>query len=388
MKKNVLIISSNLGIGGFQKSLISLLHYFDYNNYNVDLLIFRSGGVFENQIPSNVNLIHNKMPGEYFESFAPSVKKLFKLRRFGLVLIRLLISIIGLFDKGYAAIFMSKFIPKIDKEYDVSIDYNGQYILYYMINKIKAKRKITFFHSDYKMWSFYKRADERYYRKVDFIVTVSDLCVDSLKDYFPSEIYKIKRIENIITKETVNSTIGSENSFQDKFDGIRLLTVGRVCKEKGIDMAIEACRYLKHRGLDFKWYVVGQISDEKYFGNLINENDVVNEFVLLGATNNPYTYMKESDIIVHTSRFEGKAVVIEEAKVLNKPIIVTDFSTAKNQITNRKTGLIVNMDSESIANGILEVINNKDLREDIISELSKECNGNENEIKKLYQLMR
>lgn len=387
MKKKVLIICSNLGIGGFQKSLVSLLKYFDYDKYDVDLLLFIPEGIFMDLIPNNVNIISGIMPKEYFESLNVSFRKLIKDRHYILALLRLMSSSIGLIDKGYGAVFMSKFIPKLNQEYDISIDYNGQYILYYMINKITAKRKITFFHSDYKMWPYYKHVDRKYYSKVDYIVTVSDQCVKSLKTFFPLEINKIKKIENIISKDTVNIR-GNENSpFNEDFDGIRLLTVGRVCKEKGIDMAIEACGYLKSQGIKIKWYAVGPIFNEQFFRELVYKYDVVNEFVFSGSTNDPYSYMRDVDIIVHPSRFEGKAVVIEEAKILKKPIVATAFSTVGNQIVNRKNGLIVEMDSMSIANGILEMINNNYLRERIIKELSEKYNGNESEINKLYDLM-
>ncbi|OAT80988.1 hypothetical protein A6P54_13410 [Bacillus sp. MKU004] len=387
MKKKVLIMCSNMDIGGFQKSLISLLTYFDYESYEVDLLLFRPEGIFMDLIPEQVNVISSKIPKEYFMPLKKSFLGLLKKRHFKLMVYRLICSSIGLIDKGMGAILMSKAIPPLEKTYNISIDYNGQYILYYMVDKVKANKKITYFHSDYEMWSYYKNADRKYYKKVDNIVTVSDICVNSLIRFFPSEQFKVKKIENIISEETVNIFPLDKKSFEDNFDGVRILTVGRVCIEKGIDIAIEACSILKSQGLNVRWYVVGPIFDKEHFTSLIKRYDLKEDFIFLGPTNNPYNYMRDADIIAHPSKFEGKAVVIEEAKILKKLIVATSFSTVFNQLKNGEDGIIVEMDKKDLAAGIKSLIENIKLRDTIFHNLNNNNQGNKDEVNKLFSLM-
>ena len=71
---------------------------------------------------------------------------------------------------------------------------------------------------------------------------------------------------------------------------------------------------------------------------MIEENQLQDHFILLGMKENPYPYIKEADIYVQPSRFEGKSIAIDEAKILQKPIVVTNFSTAKDQIKNQENG--------------------------------------------------
>ncbi len=388
MKKNILFLSSNMGVGGFQKSLVSLLYYFDYDEYNVDLLLFSPSGIFMDLIPKQVNILPPIMPSCYFEPFPSCIKKLISKGNFLLATQRIFQAIISKYDKGYGGMIMSEAIPAIKQEYDTIVDYNGQYILYYMVDKLTAKKKITYFHSDYKKWPYYHNADKIYFKKVDYIVTVSDQCKQSLDELFADCLDKTRVIENIISHKTVSSYSDGSNGFKDiKFTGIRIVMIGRACPDKGIIFAIEACKKLKQGGYHIKWYSVGPCLDIEYYNQLIKENNVEDCFIFLGETSNPYAYMRNADIIAHPSKFEGKAVVVEEAKLLAKPIVATNFSTVYDQITNEKNGLIVDMNSEALYLGIKRLIDNPDLQMKFSDNLKSEATGNEREIEKLYKLI-
>lgn len=387
MKKKILFICSNMNIGGFQISLINLLKNLDYNSYNVDLFLLDKKGLFMQEIPKEVNLVElNNFEKDFFDGTVDSIKSLYHKRKYLLSLARFFVGIIQMIDKGYGAIAMSKFIPTIADEYDCCIDYNGQYLNYYMIDKVKAKKKITYFHSDYAKWDYYKHADKIYYNKADAIVTVSDICVESMKKYFPEYADKIYCIENIISKNTVLPKAYVKHILLDK-KKIILMTVGRVCFDKGYDLAFEAAKLLKNEFDNFVWYWVGPGSEDKEIQNKLKEYKLENEFKFLGPSADPYYYLEQADIAVYPSRFEGKSVVIEETKVINKPIVVTNFSTVNNQVQNRKSGLIVDMDGNAIYSAIKELIENKELYNSIIDFQKNNFIGNEEEINKLYKLI-
>ena len=122
---------------------------------------------------------------------------------------------------------------------------------------------------------------------------------------------------------------------------------------------------------------------EKY----INENNLENNFKLLGVKSNPYPFIKDCDIYVQTSRFEGFGIAIAEARMLNKPVVTTRFDAVYNQMKDRKNGLVVDMNSQGIVNGILELINNKELTNEVISYLKTEKKGNTEELEKFYKLI-
>lgn len=387
MKKDILFLCSNMNIGGFQISLINLLKNFDYDSYNVDLFLLDRDGLFVEEIPKEVNLIKlENYEINFFNSTVNSMKLLFKKKRYFLLIARFFIGIVQMIDKGYGAILMSKFIPKIEEEYDCCIDYNGQYLNYYMIDRVNAKRKITYFHSDYSKWDYYKNADKKYYKKADAIVTVSDICVESLKKYFPQCKDKVYCIENIISKNTVQPKTYIEHIELEK-NKIILMTVGRVCFDKGYDLAFEAAKLLKNDFDNFIWYWVGPGHEEKEIQEKLREYKLENVFKFLGPSADPYYYLEQADITVYPSRFEGKSVVIEETKIINKPIVVTNFSTVKNQIEDGKSGIIVDMDANAIYSAIKELIDNKELYNSIINFQKNNFKGNETEINKLYDLI-
>ena len=387
MKKNILFIISNMESGGFQKSLISLLQCFDFNKYNVDLLILSYKGIFLRQIPKEVNIIRCGINENFFESFPKAVLFLLKDREIDLSIKRCIHFLISRFNKGKAGIYMSKQIPGIDKEYDVAIDYNGQHVMYYMVDKIKAKKKISYFHSDYKKWSYYKTGDELYYPKVDYILTVSDICKKSLEDIFEGCKSKIRVIHNISSPKVIKELASKKCSVKFSHDYINIIMVGRPSEVKGYDFAIKACKKLKDEGYKAKFYSIGTSDDIDKYKKMVKDFNIINEFTFIGETSNPYCFMIQADMYIHPSRFEGKSVAIDEAKILCKPIIITNFTTATDHIVNDINGLIVEMSVDGVYNGIKKLIDNKNLALKLSNNLSKESLGNENEIYKLYELI-
>ena len=95
---------------------------------------------------------------------------------------------------------------------------------------------------------------------------------------------------------------------------------------------------------------------------LIHENGLENEFKLIGVRKNPYPYIKNSLIFVQPSRYEGKSIVLDEAKILEKPIVVTNYTTVYDSITHGLNGTIVDSNDEKLANAIKYLIENDALR--------------------------
>ena len=179
----------------------------------------------------------------------------------------------------------------------------------------------------------------------------------------------------------------AEKGFTDNFDGVRILTIGRLAYQKGYDMAIEAAKILKDKNIKFKWYVIGEGSLKDELRELVKNNGLEKEFIFMGTFVNPYPFIKQCDIYCQPSRFEGFGLAIAEARLLNKPVVATNFEIVHDQITNNVNGLISDMNSESIAKSLMELINDKDLSYRIIEKLKDEKVGTEEEINKIYELI-
>ena len=172
-----------------------------------------------------------------------------------------------------------------------------------------------------------------------------------------------------------------------KNDGNNILcTVAHFCRRKGGDFAIEAAEILKKQHVKFKWLFVGKVLEQDLF-NSIKEKGLDEDMIFVGIHSNPYPYMKLSDIYVQPSRFEGKSISLDEAKILCKPIVVTNFSTVGDQFENRKNATICEMNGKALANAIIELIKEPTLQESYREYLEIHLIDNSSEVNKLYKYL-
>ncbi|MDY5022376.1 MAG: glycosyltransferase, partial [Blautia sp.] len=158
--------------------------------------------------------------------------------------------------------------------------------------------------------------------------------------------------------------------------------IGRLSEQKGFDIALKAAKNMKEKNFKFVWYIIGEGSDLNMLLEMRKEYNLIEEVVFLGAKKNPYYYIKNCDVFVQTSRFEGKSIVLDEAMILNKPIVVTNYTTVTSSITNGENGTIVEINPDDICEGIIKLYNNPELRKIYSKNLSITATGNEAEIAK------
>lgn len=394
-KKRVLFIIGTLQSGGVSKSIVNLLNTWDCGRYNTSLLVCsRKEDVFSEYLPSDMQILWNQ-DIESIYSGLEGIRELVSRGKLFLALGSLIRISLSFISKSYAAEMMSWLMPTIThNEFDLIVDYGGQQQLYYMINKLRGHKKVTFFHSDYTKWSHYYKSDVKYYPKVDKIFTISDICVVSLKSFFPNCGIKIQKMENInsskiieaLSQKTLDINIRQKIESIHEKGGMVFITVGHVLYNKGIDFAIEAAKILVKKKYYFLWIFIGKVQESKWIDEIVkcHLNDY---FSFMGVQANPYPYLRKADIFIHPSRFEGKSIALDEAKILCKPIIVTNFSTVNDQFKNRFNATICKMNGESLADSIEELINNKELRLRYIQNLRDNMMDNTNEVIKLYNIL-
>ena len=391
MKKKVLFIIGSLQSGGVSKSMVSLLNAWDTEKYETSLLLCcKDGDVFSDYLPKNIQLIYNPVIEHVMGGFS-SLKWLLVHGHFLLCLGVLLRLILSHVSRSLASELIAKMMPVVsDVHYDLIVDYGGQQLLYYMVNKLSATKKVSFFHSDYSKWSFYYNADKKYYPVVDHIFTISQICVDSLKKFFPNCAEKVSIMENISSPVMIRrQSLESIGNFEVQIDQMKadgntiLCTIGHICRGKGFDFAIEASDILKRNGIKFKWVFIGKVLEEDLL-KFITDKGLDDNILLVGIQSNPYPYIGLSDIVVHPSRFEGKSIALDEAKILCKPIVVTNFSTVGDQFKNGKNGTICEMSGKAVANAIIELINDSSLQDSYRMYLESHIIDNSSEVNKLY----
>lgn len=391
MKRNILFVINNLNCGGAEKALISLLQTINYKQFNVDLYLFKKEGLFYSNVPKEVKILQEPKDFKYFDM--PIKKALIDTIRKGKIkttISRIQAGIIFKVEKNPARCeqkvwrYLSNSISPLEKTYDVAIGYLEKNPIYFCVDKVKAIKKIGFIHTDYDKMEMDPKIDRRYFKKLDHIVTVSEECARVLKKNFARYSSKVQVMHNIISEKTINKM--AEERIVLSSNPNTFVSVGRLNHLKGFDIAIEACKLLVEDGYSFKWYVIGEGEERTNLERLIKEFGVENHFILLGLKKNPYPYIRAADIYIQPSRFEGKSIALDEAKILKKPIITTNFSTVKDQITNKTNGLIVEMDAFAIFEGIKLLLNHSEMKSWFKENLSNEELGSEIEIEKLYSM--
>lgn len=377
----VLVFIESLNIGGAEKSLVNFLQSFDYGRLQVDLMTLKSGGAFEKYIPREVNSIPFPKPKGLRKYLAQLCRVYYALRwraQRG--------------PRNKAEIFwscMSPTFPTLEKEYDVAIAYQQGLPTYYVATKVKSKKKITWANVNLLNAGYRESFNRKYYDKFDHIVAVSAQLYDILAQSRMMDSRRLTTIYDIISPETIRR-MAREYTIDEYFTSgaIRIATVGRMARQKNQILAVRAAKILKEHGHEFCWCLVGNGPDFQSVKQLVEAESLGDCVRLTGAMPNPYPFMKDCDIYVQTSSFEGFGLTIAEAKILGKPIVSTNFDVVRDQIDDGVNGLIADMTPESVAAKIERLIADAELRQRLAANAAKGATDNRDaEIRKFYGMV-
>lgn len=393
-KPRIFIAMHYMEIGGAETALVGLLNALDPARVDVDLFLYDHRGEMMQFIPEWVNLLP-QIP-KYSVLERPIVE-LVKRGFWGIAAARMSAKLIGKLTNVpsfsmdvFTSLFTNKLLPTIcpQKKYDLAISFLTPHT--YVKNKVVAKKKIAWIHTDYTIYPIAKNVERPIWCSYNYIASISNDVTRTFLQVFPTLAPKIMEIENILSPAFVRKR--AELEYTDKefrqTDKISLLSIGRYSEQKNYDNVPDICKRLINKTkLNIKWYIIGYGGDEALIRQKIKEAGMEEHVILLGKRSNPYPYIKACDIYVQPSRYEGKSVTVREAQMLCKPVVVTNYPTAPSQIRSGIDGVIVPMDNEGCAHGLAEVICDKSLQERIIAHLKTHDYGNESEVDKIYELI-
>lgn len=391
MKKTILFVINSMGCGGAEKSLLSLLSLINYKKYDITLLMFQRGGMFEMLLPQEVH-IHEALD---YTSFCaqPFVKQFlsFDLRRIT-ARIRTSIFLRCNAHRGYPLHdaqaywkYSSKAYDMLPEKYDIAIAWGQGTPTHFVAEKVQANNKFAWVNVNYASAGHQASFDNAYYKEYDAIACVSRELAYLFTKAFPAYHTKIRTILDIKNPEMIFEMAQQPYVLPDQH-GFTIMTAGRLVPQKGYDIATEAASLLKKAGFNFHWYVLGE-GDRKPIEADIAHYDIADCFTLLGAKPNPYPYIKAADIYVQTSKYEGYCLTLAEARILNVPCVTTAFDVVYAQMVNGENGLVVDINAQAVAEGIIRLMKDKSLYQHIKSYQEHEKKGNVEDIEKFYQLV-
>lgn len=394
MKKKILFMLINMNVGGTEKALLNMISEIPTEKYEITIYMLEKYGGFLNFFPEGVRL-------EYFKDYKsikgtlnnpPHLTALDLLKR-GKIVKSLKLICLHLISKvkGERSIFYKSILksyPLIDEEYDIAVAYDGpmDFVSYFILHKVKAKKRVQWIHFDITKIGFNSKFASKIYKEFDRVFVVSEEANKQLIKRVPTIKGKTEVFLNIISPHLITNQLSDNDSFNDGFVGLRILTVGRLSEEKGQDLAIRVLAKLIKEGYKVKWYCLGEGKYQGKLQKLVEEFNLQESFVFLGADPNPYPYIEQCDIYVQPSRHEGYCISLAEARCLKKPIVTTKTAGAIGQIRNGETGIIVEINVTAIFTAVKTLVNNKDIRERISNNLKKEVYYSSFEIRKLLNL--
>ena len=395
--KRIIIVSHAMEIGGAERALLGLLNSFDYSNYQVDLFLARQEGELLKFLPKQVNLL----PMNQARYLAVPMKNLLRQHKMKILYGRLKakyfakkrVKELGLkkdnqVELTYSHRYTWKYMDDInsDVEYNLAISFLTPH--YTCLNHVKAKKKIAWIHTDYSTIDIDVETELSMWTSYDYIASISEKATEAFLQKFPVLQDKIIGIDNIVTNSMVEEQADEPIDVEfEKEEHIKLLSVGRFSYAKNFDNVPEICKYILESGLNIRWYLIGFGGDEQLIRGNIEKYGMKDRVIILGKKDNPYPYIKNCDIYVQPSRYEGKAVTVREAQILQRPVIITDYATAHSQIEDGYDGVIVPLDNKECAKGIERVIRDLNLQNKLIENTKKTHYSNEREVEKIYQLI-
>lgn len=296
--KNIAIFTDNLNTGGIQKSIINLLNNLDYKKYQVDLYLFNNNNFYD--VPENVNIIYLDKPNKFLK-FIP-------------------------FNIVYKI-----YNPKLEeKKYNVSIDFDS-YQMHTAIGALKcnSNKKVIWVHNDvyiklkeevkYRILHFFFKSK---YKKFDSFVAVSDGALSSFKKLYNYENKQYDVIPNYIDTNEIKKKLEENVKIEIDNKKVNIVSVGRLCHQKGFDILLENINKLKEYRKDFHLYIIGDGPDKSKLTDLVKKYDICSYVTFLGNQKNPFKYMKKMDLFYLSSRYEGQGMVILEAKSVGLDILI------------------------------------------------------------------
>lgn len=387
--KEICFVAEYMYCGGTEKSLLALLDMMDRKRYKITLLLMKKKGELLNQLPKDIEVFEIPLPEDEEDDLligrGAALKKAVKKRKFILAMHKAIRGVKmmsgGKGDNERRIWYYENISSKIKvypKKFDVVIDYMGYGLFntFYAARKIRGNIKISWVHFEpvHAMPDFgvFKNILSEY----DYIMCVSKNSKRQMEKLIPELSDRYKVFYNIVNVKNIQFK-ATEEKIPKNPDEINVVSVGRLTFQKGFDIGVEVIKRLVEEGYPIKWYLIGEGSQRKELEELIRKSGVTQKHIeLLGRKLNPYPYISMCDIYFQPSRHEGYGIAVAEARAFAKPIVVTDFAGAREQLIDGETGIISKCEVEALYHSFKKLLDNQELMKYLSQNLKRQMQEN------------
>lgn len=371
--KKVLFYNGQLFMGGIERVAISYLEGLSKEkDLDVTFVIKENNpekNIFIKDIPSNIKIefIKTEKMVDFRNKASNKRKNPFW-------------KIIYFFMLNYERMYMKKWLKNyfLKNKFDVTIDFDmslGKYL------DVVDSKKIGWLHFSLIGKRKNKRKGKRFEKrleKYDKIIAICDEMKEEAKNLFNIPEEKLERLYNPfdiekVKRERLNDTEVTEEDkkyLQEDY----MVAVSRLVKGKGREDLIEIYSKLKEKGVKEKLYILGDGNQKQELQNKIENLNLQNDVFLLGQKKNPYPWMKNAKIFLHTSYGEGLPTVFLESMICGTPVIAYDCPTGPKDILEKNEyGVLVKTgDKTKFEEEVIKLLSSTDKQQEYIDKFFKE----------------
>lgn len=376
--KRILFVINTMGRAGAETALLGLLKKLDRRDFDISLYVLLGQGELIDQVPPDVRLLNSTFSRQSVLSrrgraeLAKSVMTAFFrnggcLRKTGCAL------------RGLPAMLrrgrvqpdkllwrtVAEGAERFPEEYDLAVAWIEGGSAYYVADQVRAKKKAAFLHIDYQKAGYTRELDRDCWGRFDRIFAVSPVVEQKFLSVYPEYRGRTAVFPNVVDRDAIRRRAEEPGGFTDGYDGLRILTVGRLTYQKGYDIAVEAMKRLRDAGRAVRWYVLGEGGERSGLEQRISALGLQEDFLLLGAVDNPYPYFAQTDLYVHAARFEGQSIAVWEALALGCPVIVSDCCGSQEQVEDGRCGVICQLTPEAVASAVESLLDDAPRRAEL-----------------------
>ena len=373
-----LIYIPQLIFGGAEKVLVSFANDLVRRGHQVEVLELYEKGLLRPQFDSRVTfdaICSKAYTEKYYASLQQVKEKPWLVGKLAFS------KVVGY--RRYAEKLAAK--RYAGRRFDAAINYLEIESPAFLLEHVQAERYLQWIHIDVANLEQPEELDHHLpvWQRMDDIVCVSRGAMERFTERYPTLKEKTHLIYNFYDEELIRA----KSREHCELPGQRpaLLSVGRMVEQKKYLRFLDVLSQLRREGYAFSWHVLGEGGQRAELEEKRRALGLEDCVFFHGLTDNPYKYMKNCDLFVLPSGWEGFPTVTVEAKVLGCPVLATDVAGVGEQMTHGETGWIVENEEQAICEGLRRLLSDPPLREKLRSSagMSAVCSNEE----KYRQLM-
>lgn len=341
MKKKILFLINSLRDGGAEKILVDIVNHLDPNKYDIEVRLIYKRGVYFDRLNRNVKL--SFISGEIETTYAKVVSRLLPI----------------LNSEMLHRIF-------IRGKYDIEVAFLEGYATKIIAGAPKDVKKMAWVHCDVTKTEWINgvyRTDAQFsncYRKIDETICVSKSVKEAFIERF-GEVTQLIVKYNPVDEKEIRELCREKISLQPNEKKITLVSIGRMTYPKRFIRLLTAVNNLLKHGYKIELWILGDGEERKELESFVKEQEIQDAVTFTGFLENPYPYIRQADLYVCTSIYEGFSTAATEALVLGTPVLTTDVSGMREMLGDSEYGLITENDDLAFENGLKTLLNNPEL---------------------------